>query len=424
MSRATKIFLVIVLLQLSKNIFSQVPSTWTVNVASFQYQMTMTCKAREACIDLADTNNYIAAFVGTQCRGVVKTKIAVGANKLGLLTIKSNVVSGEKVSFQIYKASTNTILLGLDSLVFAQGTQHGTLLNPFSITTNHSPTDIAITTYTLLENTPLGIPISTLSATDPDPGTIFNFSLTNGQPNNSNFLITGNQLFLDTIINNGSDLVKIIEIMVDDNNGCAYTETFTLTIIKTNEAPVDIIIDTLFVIENNEPNMYLSKIRTLDNDPTDSFTYSFVFGSGDEDNNEFEILDSRLYILNKTNFDVKDVYYFRIRTTDSGGLSLEKAFEVKVLDIAGNSIPLPSTNYISPNGDNKNDYWKIDNVNIYKDFALQIFDQFGLVIYEAQNNYNNEFDGKYKGSPLPTGNYYYVFKNQRITYKGNITIVN
>jgi gliding motility-associated-like protein len=424
MKNTKHLFLLIVLLKISSLSIAQVPATWTINPAAFQYQMTVTSKANIACVDLADTTNYIAAFVGTQCRGIVKAKTAVGINKLGLLTIKSNVVSGEKVTFQIYKASNNTVFNVLDSLLFVQGTQHGTLSNPFMLYTNHAPTDIAISTYTLYENTPLSTPISTLSATDQDAGTTFNYSLTTGQTNNSDFSISGNQLLLNANINNGPDSVKIIEIQVDDNGGCTYAETFTLSIIKVNEAPVNIIIDTLFVTEDNESNFYLSKIKTIDNDRPDYFTYALVFGSGDEDNAQFEIQDSSLFILDKTNYDVKDVYHIRIRTTDFGGLSFEKSFDINVIDIAGNSIPLPSTNYISPNGDDKNDYWKIDNVKIYKDFALQVFDQFGQVIYEVPANYNNEFDGKFNGNPLPTGNYYYVFKNEKKVFKGNITIVN
>ena len=97
---------------------------------------------------------------------------------------------------------------------------------------------------------------------------------------------------------------------------------------------------------------------------------------------------------------------------------------LQVEDIAGNSIPLPSTNYISPNGDGKNDFWKVDNIEIYKDFELNIFDQFGQVIYNVPNNYKNEFDGMYKGTALPTGNYYYIFQKDQKQFKGNITIVN
>jgi len=720
MKKTKYVVLILVLLQLTKMCVAQVPATWTVNVATYQYQMTMTIKANEACIDLADTNNYVAAFVGAQCRGVVKTRTTVGLNKLALLTIKSNAVSGEKVKFQIYKASNNTVLNVLDSTVFAQGSQQGTLANPIVLYTNHVPTDISISNYTITENSALATPIATLSATDQDAGTVFNYSLTTGQPENSQFSIVGNQLVVNANYDYETDSIKVIELKVDDNGGCSYIETFTITIIdgndaptalnlsspfisdhqqagsfmgefstidpdindshtyslvagvgstdnsqfyiqndtlynvsvldytaqsiylirarstdfgglfientftltvsnindaptdilisnftidenlplatpigtltvidydladthtltvesgldsasvtiignvlstnasynfeqkdtlyvnvrgtdpfaayyvKTftivvndvndvptnialstdsvqelspvntlignfsttdedagathsysltsgtgdtdnglfvisgnqlqsnlsytytgqtyslrvkstdnggltvdkvflikiynrNEVPLNIIIDTTAVTEDNEQMTYVSKIRTIDTDNPDYFTYDLVAGSGAEDNAEFMLDGDKLIILTKTNYDVKSVYHIRVKSTDYEGLSLEKAFDITITDIAGNTIPLPSTNYISPNGDNKNDFWKIENVDIYKDFALQVFDQFGHIIYEAPNNYNNEFDGKLNGNPLPTGNYYYVFKNEKITYKGNITIVN
>ena len=80
-----RLLLLALFLQLTKLVVSQVPATWTINPSGYQYQMSMTCKANEACIDLADTNNYVAAFVGTQCRGVVKTRTTAGANKLALI---------------------------------------------------------------------------------------------------------------------------------------------------------------------------------------------------------------------------------------------------------------------------------------------------------------------------------------------------
>ncbi len=720
MKKAKHLLFILVLLQLTKYSVAQVPATWTVNLATYQYQMTMTCKANEACVDLADTNNYVAAFVGNQCRGVVKTRTAVGTNKLALLTIKSNNVSGEKVKFKIYKASSNTILNVLDSTIFNQGSQQGTLVNPIGLYTNHVPTDISINNYTIIENSTIGTLIATLSATDQDAGSTFNYSLTTGQPENSQFSITGNQLVVNANYDYETDSIKVIELSVDDNGGCNYVETFTISIkngndaptalnlsnpfisdhqqagsfmgefstidpdlndshvyslvtgvgstdnaqfyiqndtlynvsmldyttqsvyfirarstdlgglfientftlnvsnvndapsdilinnftinenmpiassigtltvidndladthtltvepgldsasvaiagnvlitnssynfeqkdtlyvniratdpyaayyVKTftivvndindaptniiistdsiqelspintpignfsttdedagathsysltsgigdtdnslfiisgnqlqsnlsytytgqtyslrvkstdngglsvekiflikvynkNEAPLDIIIDTTSVIEDNEQMSYVSRIRTIDNDSPDNFTYTLVSGSGDEDNSEFQIQNNKLIIVTKTNYDVKQVYHIRVRSTDFAGLNVEKSFDISITDISGNTIPLPSTNYISPNGDNKNDFWKIENVDIYKDFALQVFDQFGHIIYEVPNNYNNDFDGKLNGNPLPTGNYYYVFKNDKITYKGNITIVN
>src|SRR5205823_3903959 len=159
-----------------------------------------------------------------------------------------------------------------------------------------------------------------------------------------------------------------------------FERSFLVRVLNLNEAPTNIIIDTMSVKEDNGSMFYISKIHSTDPDHPDSFTYSLVSGTGSEDNAEFAIENDKLIVREKTNYDVKSSYYIRVKSQDKGGLSAEKAFEIKVEDVAGNTIPLPSTNYISPNNDGKNDYWKIDNVQIYKDFSLQIFDQFGQVI--------------------------------------------
>jgi gliding motility-associated-like protein len=423
MSIVIRLCLVLFLIQVSGKLGAQAPATWTVDAAAFQYQMSVTCKATEACVGLADTNNYIAAFVGTQCRGAVKTKVAFGSGKLALLTIKSNVVSGEKVSFKVYKASGNTVLTMLDSVLFNQGTQTGTLANPFVLYTNHPPSSLLISTHTITEHAALATPVASLSATDSDAGATFNYSLTTGQPENTQFAITGNQLLVNADFDYETDSVKLVEIRVADNGGCSYAETFTVTIINSTD-PFEIIVDTTVIAEDNEPLFHVSKIRTVGTNHPNAFTFELALGSGDEDNSAFEIQNDNLVIRYKTNYDVKELYHIRIRSTDLGGSVEEKAFEITVTDIAGNTVPLPSTNYISPNGDSKNDFWKIENVDSYNAFALQIFDQFGHIIFEVPNNYHNEFDGKLNGNALPTGNYYYVFKNEKLTYKGNITIVN
>jgi gliding motility-associated-like protein len=80
---------------------------------------------------------------------------------------------------------------------------------------------------------------------------------------------------------------------------------------------------------------------------------------------------------------------------------------------------------MSPNGDGVNDYFEISNVELYKDYSLTIYNEFGLVVYKALNNYNNDWDGTYNGNRLQTAAYFYVFKNNfnGIEFKGVITIV-
>jgi gliding motility-associated-like protein len=84
---------------------------------------------------------------------------------------------------------------------------------------------------------------------------------------------------------------------------------------------------------------------------------------------------------------------------------------------------LPVTNFISPNGDGINDLFEIDDVDSYSDYTLTIYNENGLEVYKKENNYKNDWDAKLDGKLLPTGTYYYLFKNTSKEYKGLINIV-
>ena len=124
-----------------------------------------------------------------------------------------------------------------------------------------------------------------------------------------------------------------------DNGGLTVDKVFLIKIYNRNEVPLNIIIDTTSVIEDNEQMTYVSKIRTIDTDNPDYFTYDLVAGSGAEDNAEFMLDGDKLIIVTKTNYDVKSVYHIRVKSTDYEGLSLEKAFdscnELKIKTLLG-----------------------------------------------------------------------------------------
>jgi gliding motility-associated-like protein len=85
---------------------------------------------------------------------------------------------------------------------------------------------------------------------------------------------------------------------------------------------------------------------------------------------------------------------------------------------------LPSTDFVSPNSDGKNDFWMIRNVELYADYALDIMDEYGQKVYSIPGGYHNEWDARRNGKPLPDGNYYYTFKNSNDGqfFKGIITV--
>jgi len=66
---------------------------------------------------------------------------------------------------------------------------------------------------------------------------------------------------------------------------------------------------------------------------------------------------------------------------------------------------------ISPNGDGKNDYFRVPDFYYYKDLSIKILNRMGEVVFEA-SSYDNSWDGRgnqgrYNGQILPVGVYYY-----------------
>ena len=83
-----------------------------------------------------------------------------------------------------------------------------------------------------------------------------------------------------------------------------------------------------------------------------------------------------------------------------------------------------ATNTLTPNGDGKNDFWYIINIETYPDVEVLIFDRWGTEVY-ASKAYNNDWDGTYKDNKLPEGTYYYVirFEGSDRLYKGAVNIL-
>lgn len=73
-----------------------------------------------------------------------------------------------------------------------------------------------------------------------------------------------------------------------------------------------------------------------------------------------------------------------------------------------NQCVIPSV--ITPNGDGKNDVLEISCIEAltFPDNEIYIYSEWGDEIFHAAP-YNDEWDGTYKGKPVPDGTYYYIF---------------
>jgi trimeric autotransporter adhesin len=87
-------------------------------------------------------------------------------------------------------------------------------------------------------------------------------------------------------------------------------------------------------------------------------------------------------------------------------------------------IYIPNT--FTPNGDGKNDWWKVYG-NVITGGEMAVFNQWGEKIFETKD-LNTGWDGRYKGTVQPVGVYVYVVKltlenGEQVTRKGVINLV-
>lgn len=84
-------------------------------------------------------------------------------------------------------------------------------------------------------------------------------------------------------------------------------------------------------------------------------------------------------------------------------------------------------NAFTPNKDGFNDTWFITNGNCLNKAKVQVYNRYGGKVFESQD-YKNNWDGTYKGKPVPDGTYYYVIdyelvNNTNVYKKGSVTIL-
>jgi gliding motility-associated-like protein len=182
-------------------------------------------------------------------------------------------------------------------------------------------------------------------------------------------------------------------------NGCTYS---TSQQINVQETPV-ITIDSVFTMLQGGQINFNATVTA----PGEGLTYKWSPSAG----------LSNTDILNPVVSPSNDTQY-TLTVTAADGCSAVAHLTVNVLL----NIVIPNT--FTPNGDGINDFWEIQHLESYPNCIVQIFNRYGEKLYYSVG-YPTPWDGKYKGSNLPTGTYYYIIdpKNGRKQVSGFVTII-
>jgi gliding motility-associated-like protein len=223
-----------------------------------------------------------------------------------------------------------------------------------------------------------------------------------GSDGNSNLTVTGGTLpyqYLWSDSSTNEDLINATAgnytVTISDRNNCTVDGTSTIT--EPDSISLKSKINGTTCIDNNDGSIEIF-VRGGVGD------YSYLWSNEEITQNIYNLTGGE--------------YYLQLQ--DQNGCTRIDTFFINTSSI--DCIDPP--NAFTPDGDGYNDTWVLENIQNYEGATIQIFNKWGTLIFESDNNYE-AWDGTYQGNILPSATYYYVIDLNKDSppYTGPLTIV-
>jgi len=188
---------------------------------------------------------------------------------------------------------------------------------------NEAPTDIQLSNTIINENTSIGTVLGKLSATDEDYRENFTYTI----KENEFFEIDKDDIIIKGAINFEENESIETQITVTDKGGLVFTKNISITIEDINEAPSLLKLSNNKINENTIIGTVVGTISAIDEDANQTVTYSIV------ENEFFKILDDKLVVKSRINFEKNQNINIELTVSDQVGLSYQKQFVISIKDI-------------------------------------------------------------------------------------------
>ena len=310
------------------------------------------------------------------------------------------------------KNKYNIIVTNADSLGFG-------LTRSFTISvrdTLDTPTNLVLSNDSVFQHKKLHTFIGVFSTIDDNGNAQHTYSLVagNGSTDNASFKVASDSLYTNAIFDfetKSSYSIRVRTALVNNR----YLDTLFTIHIKENNYEKPIAYNDSGSVNEGVPvgTQVLTLKTPSDSDLTQTFTFRLL-----TPNVPFALDKSTgiLTVNNTIDFHQQQFYTLKYVVYNSEPQPLNDTAIIKVTILPVEEATLPVNNYVSPNGDGKNDAFTLISPEVYADFELTIYNSSGLVVY-TKKGYHNEW----VGDGLPAGVYYYTFIGDR-TYKGNIVL--
>ena len=108
----------------------------------------------------------------------------------------------------------------------------------------------------------------------------------------------------------------------------------TAVYVIPNQVPTDVVLSNMTVLENEPESTVVGMLTTTYSwGSQGGVEYTLVSGQGSSDNSYFKIEGNELQTNEPFNYETKNSFEVRVRSTDQDGLSIERAIIVNVTDI-------------------------------------------------------------------------------------------
>lgn len=289
---------------------------------------------------------------------------------------------------------------------------------------NDTPVLITISNDKINENLPVGTVIGTLKTKDQDKDTsLYRFSISGSDY--LNFDLVGDQLVLKKSLDFEKQNVFQFELISNDQRGGEVKEKMTIYALDVNENPV-----ITKNVGSNAVNFVLAglsnyaievgKVEATDVDANSVLSWEISPGQ----QVPFTITKDGIISFDGTiDPNNKTSYSFTVKVTDNGSPKLSDTVTVNVTIEFTVNDTLMYNNLVSPNGDGLNDRLLINNIQLYSNYVLAIYNSKGQMVLST-SNYKNDWTG----NGLAEGEYYLYFtgkdpSNKERVYKELVRLV-
>ena len=215
---------------------------------------------------------------------------------------------------------------------------------------NHAPTGLVLSGGSVAEYSAAGTVIGTLAGVDSDQGAgaTLKYSLLNNGGGRFVVNATTGEISVaqDAVLNFERTPIVKIRAQVTDQAGLSYNKTLLINLTNVNEAPVSLKLSNYVIAENAQAGTVVGQLYGKDYDAGSVLTYSLVDNAGgrfvvDASTGQISVADGSVL-----DYEAARAHSLTARVTDQGGLSYDRQFVIKLLNVNEAPVDLTLSNTV------------------------------------------------------------------------------